>query len=350
MPTMSLVAVMAVILGCFVGATWVTGYTLLQQSVADEFRGRPFGALTVLSRFGLFLSLAIFPTLAGIFGKHHVFNILNQRIDLTGTILALWVGGAAVLVGGLYTRHGMNKYRLTKAMPLNLIPKLRKAPAKGVFIVFEGVEGAGKGTQLERIKAFIESMGREVLITREPGGTKIGEQLRAMLLDRDTGKLEPKTEAMLFGAARAQLVATVIRPALEAGKVVLCDRYIDSSVAYQGYARGVGEHDILNLNVWATQGLFPDLVVLLHVEPEEGLSRAGDTDRFESEGADFHAKVADAFLHIASEHPERVVVIDASQRLDRVSADVKEAIEKALPELDRQDGAAGSDGTGATEA
>jgi dTMP kinase len=332
MPNLPLVATCALVLGLTVGVTWVSGYTLLQESVADEFRGRTFASLNVLSRLALFVSLAAFPTMVGIIGAHG-FAILGQYVDLSGTRLALWVAGGMVLAGGLYTRHGMKKYRLTKAMPLQLIPKFRKAPPKGVFLVFEGVEGAGKGTQMEHVRAFIESRGREVLLTREPGGTPLGEDLRRILLSHETGKLEPKTEALLFGAARAQLVATVIRPALEAGKVVLCDRYIDSSVAYQGFARGLGEQDVLSLNVWATQGLFPDLVLLLHIEPESGLARAGEADRIESEGLDFHAKVADAFLHIASEHPERVAVIDASQPIAKVTTDIEAAIERTLPEL-----------------
>lgn len=335
MPNLSLVATCAAILGIFVGMVWVTGYTLLQESVADEFRGRTFGSLAVLSRLALFVSLIAFPVVGAILGGKHGFNILGQHLDMSGSRLALWVAGGIVLAGGLYTRRGMNRYRLTKAMPLNLIPKLRKPSSKGAFIVFEGVEGAGKGTQMERAKGFIESKGREVLMTREPGGTKLGESLREILLSHETGNLEPKTEALLFGAARAQLVARVIRPALEDGKVVLCDRYIDSSVAYQGIARGLGEQDVLNLNVWATQGLFPDLVLLLHVEPEQGLARAGEADRIESEGVDFHAKVADAFLHIASEHPERVAVIDAAQAVERVFADVKQAIDRAIPELEK---------------
>jgi dTMP kinase len=175
----------------------------------------------------------------------------------------------------------------------------------------------------------------------------MGEQLREILLDHDTGKLEPKTEAMLFGAARAQLVSTVIRPALEQGKVVLCDRYIDSSLAYQGVARGLGELDVLTLNVWATQGLFPDLVVLLHLEPEQGLERSlavdGEHDRIESEGADFHAKVANAYLHIAEEHPERIVVIDSGRPPGDVAADVQTALRKVIPEAEARDGSAGSD-------
>ena len=128
-------------------------------------------------------------------------------------------------------------------------------------------------------------------MTREPGGTPIGEELRTLLLAHDTGHIEPKTEALLFAASRAQHVASVIRPALAAGQVVLTDRYIDSSLAYQGSARGSGEQDVLTLNVWATQGLFPDLVLLLHLEPEAGLLRSlEEPDRIEVEGQDFHAK------------------------------------------------------------
>jgi dTMP kinase len=159
-----------------------------------------------------------------------------------------------------------------------------------------------------------------------------------MLLAHETGKLEPKTEALLFGAARAQLVSTVIRPALEQGKVVLCDRYIDSSLAYQGVARGLGEQDVLTLNVWATQGLFPDIVILLHIEPEQGLERSlaadGEHDRIESEGADFHAKVANAYLHIAEEHPERIIVIDSARPPEIVEEDIKACVLKILGSLE----------------
>jgi len=138
---------------------------------------------------------------------------------------------------------------------------------------------------------------------------------------------------MLFAAARAQTVASVIRPALAEGKVVICDRYVDSSLAYQGSGRGLGEGDVLSLNVWGTQGLFPDLVILLHIEPELGLARSGEVpDRMEREGQGFLAKVADAYLRIAEEHPERFVVIDAARDPSAVFDDVRTAIEKALRE------------------
>jgi dTMP kinase len=201
-----------------------------------------------------------------------------------------------------------------------------------VLIAFEGVEGAGKGTQIRLAREWLESEGWQVLVTREPGGTDVGERLRELLLDPATGQVEPRTEALLFAASRSQHVATVIRPALEDGKIVLCDRYVDSSLAYQGVARGLGEQDVLTLNVWATQGLFPDLVVLLHVEPELGLERAGgdDPDRIEQEGSPFMAKVADAYLRIAEEHPERFVVVDSDRPPDVVQQDVRDALRRLV--------------------
>jgi dTMP kinase len=161
-----------------------------------------------------------------------------------------------------------------------------------------------------------------------------------LLLDPETGSLDARAEALLFAAARAQTVTSVIRPALAEGRIVICDRYVDSSLAYQGWARGLGEADVLSLNVWATQGLFPDLVVLLHIEPERGLERATDPpDRMEAEGGAFLSKVADAYLKIAEEHPERFVVIDADREPGVVGDDVRSALEKALRE---RDGAHGS--------
>lgn len=155
--------------------------------------------------------------------------------------------------------------------------------------------------------------------------------MRELILDKELGLIEARTEALLFAASRAQHVASVIRPALEEGKLVLCDRYIDSSVAYQAAGRGLPEQDVLSLNVWATQGLFPDLVILLHVEPGEGLARAGDKlDRIELEGSAFLAKVAEAFLRIADEHPERFVVVDAGDDPEMVQKRVQEELMKFL--------------------
>lgn len=332
MPTIELAAVVTVVLGVFTGSAWVSGYVLLQENVEDEFRGRTFGALTVLSRLGLFLSLAAFPLLAGIVGARETF-LGDQRIDLSGTRVALWLAGGMVIVATLFTRRGLSRYRIGRPQPLALVPKLKRAPANGIFVAFEGVEGAGKGTQIRLAKEYLETRGIDVLVTREPGGTVVGEKLREILLDHETGVVDAKTEALLFAASRAQHVASVIRPALAEGKVVICDRYIDSSLAYQGSARGVGEQDVLTLNVWATQGLFPDLTILLHLEPEAGLLRSlEEPDRIEMESGEFHAKVADAYLKIAEEHPERFIVIDADDTPERVHEQVVQALKRVLKE------------------
>jgi dTMP kinase len=331
-PGIELAAVMTVVLGAFCGSAWVSGYVLLQENVTDEFRGRTFGSLTVLSRLGLFLSLTVFPIIASAIGEHDV-TISDRRIDLSGTRAALALAGLGAVLAGAFTRRGLRRFRVTRPQPLGLVPKLKRAPAAGLFVAFEGVEGAGKGTQIRLAQEWLEEQGADVLVTREPGGTEVGEQLRKVLLGHETGHLEPKTEALLFAASRAQLVMTVIRPALAEGKVVIADRYIDSSVAYQGWARGLGEQDVLTLNVWATQGLFPDLVILLHLEPEAGLLRSLDEpDRIEMEGGDFHAKVADAYLRIAEEHPERFVVVEADGPPEQVHDKVVEALKHVVKE------------------
>ena len=225
------------------------------------------------------------------------------------------------------------------------MPKLLKPDRTGVLVVFEGVEGAGKGTQLDLAAGYVRSKGVDVVVTREPGGTGFGDRLRDAILDPSTGTVDPRAEALVFAAARAHLVSTVIRPALDEGKIVLCDRFVDSSVAYQGFGRGLGEQDVLTLNAWATQGLFPDLVVLLHLEPEEGLARAGNSgsgnpDRIEAETLAFHAKVADAYLRIADENPDRVAVVDARGTPEEVHGRVRAALEKVVSTV--EEGRAGA--------
>ena len=201
---------------------------------------------------------------------------------------------------------------------------------RGRLIAFEGVEGAGKSTQLELLRQTLEKAGHQVVTTREPGGTPVGEQVRSILLDR-ASTLDPRAEALLFAAARAQLVEQVIRPALERGEVVLCDRYLDSSLAYQGAARGLGLEPIAAINAFATRGLLPDLVVLLRLDPAEGLVRGrGSRDRIESQDLEFHQKVAQGFLDLAAADPERFVIVDASPPPDQVAAEVRAAVLRRL--------------------
>lgn len=327
MPNIALAAMLTAVMGSVAGLAWVAGYTLLHENVGDEFRGRTFATLTIVSRFGLLASLAGFPALAETIGDYSI-GIGETEIDLAGTRLALWVGAAVVLVGGVTARRGLRRSRRTGPKALQLRPQLRRGERPGTFIVFEGVEGSGKGTQVELAKGFLEGEGYDVMVTREPGGTPLGENLREVLLGDQP--IDARAEALLFAAGRAQHAVAVIRPALEKGKVVLCDRYVDSSVAYQGFGRDLGEQDVLALSAWATQGLFPDLVVLLNIDPEEGLERSGGDDRFESEGEAFHQQVAEAYLRIADEHPERVVVVDALGTPEEVHQRVRDAILRFL--------------------
>jgi dTMP kinase len=204
------------------------------------------------------------------------------------------------------------------------------SPSQGRLIAFEGVEGAGKSTQVELLRQALEKAGRRVVTTREPGGTPVGEQVRSILLD-PASTLDARTEALLFAAARAQLVAQVIRPALERAEVVLCDRYLDSSLAYQGAARGLGLEPVAAINGFATEGLLPDLVVLLRVDPAEGLARQrGGRDRIERQDLEFHQRVARGFLDLAAADPERFVVIDGAAPVDRVAAEVRAAVLRGL--------------------
>jgi dTMP kinase len=195
-----------------------------------------------------------------------------------------------------------------------------------VFITFEGVEGAGKTTQLERLAAELGRLGRPVVVTREPGGTVLGERVRELVLAQATGDIAPRAEALLCAAARAQHVAAVIRPALDRGEDVLCDRFVHSSLAYQGVARGLGIEEVEGINRWATGGLWPDLVVLLDVDPKVGLDRAEGVDRFQAEQLAFHETVRRAFGELADRDPDRFVRVDARAGLDEVSARVLAAV------------------------
>lgn len=207
---------------------------------------------------------------------------------------------------------------------------------RGYFITFEGGEGCGKSTQAGRFEARLKAAGYSVLRLREPGGTRVGELVREMLLDPGNSTMDPRAELLLYEASRAQLVAEQIVPALEAGEIVVCDRFYDSTTAYQGYGRGLSLDDIDALNEIATGGLRPDLTILIDVEPALGISRATQhgADRLESEDIAFHRAVRDGFLAIATSEPDRVAVVDGNGTPDEVEARVLDAA-RTLPELAR---------------
>lgn len=199
-----------------------------------------------------------------------------------------------------------------------------------MFVSLEGIDGSGKSTQA---KLLAEALGPETLLIREPGGTEAAERIRELLADPGV-ELDPLAELLLFLAARADLTARAIRPALEAGRDVVSDRFADSSVAYQGAARGLGVGETISLTDAATEGLWPDLTVLLRVDPEVGLGRADGDDRFESEGLELQRAVAEAYEEIAQIASDRVAVVDGAGTVEEVHERVMEAVRVRISEID----------------
>lgn len=206
---------------------------------------------------------------------------------------------------------------------------------RGLFLAVEGGDGAGKTTQSDLLETWLAERGVACDRTREPGGTPIGEKIRSLLLDHGQGEIDPRTEALLFAASRAAHVVQRIEPALAAGTWVLTDRYVDSSVAYQGVGRGLGTETVASVNDWAIGGLQPDLTIILDLDPEisrERMTARGDgrADRMESAGEDFHARLRSAFLDRAAEEPSRYLVVDAAQNPETVQEQIRARVEELL--------------------
>lgn len=210
----------------------------------------------------------------------------------------------------------------------------------GRLIVFEGVEGCGKTTQLEQLKQWLMQPGAarrplDLVVTREPGGTELGRKLRSILLESTDEMIAARTELLLYAADRAQHVEGLLKPKLQAGALILCDRYVDSTIAYQGYGRGLDRQLIDQLNQIATSGLESDLTLWLNVDAASGLDRAqrrGSADRMEKADLDFHRRVQQGFTDLAAAHPQRIVQIDGSRSIQEVSAAVRQVVEQKLAE------------------
>ncbi|MDR2987822.1 MAG: dTMP kinase, partial [Nocardiopsaceae bacterium] len=205
--------------------------------------------------------------------------------------------------------------------------------SSGLFIAFEGGEGAGKSTQARLVAIWLRDQGFDVITTHEPGATKVGMRLRALLLDTAHTGMSPRAEALMYAADRAEHVGSVIVPSLERGAIVITDRYLDSSLAYQGAGRGLRVSEIARLNAWATGGRVPDLTILLDMPPEAGLGRrARSADRLEAEPQDFHERVRAGFLNLARSEPDRYLIVDASQPVDQVTRQIKDRVREVLPD------------------
>lgn len=195
--------------------------------------------------------------------------------------------------------------------------------SKGLFITFEGGDGSGKSTQIEKLKDYLEDKGFRVILTREPGGTKISEDIREIILDSRNTEMSDMTETLLYAAARAQLVEQVIRPAVERGNMVICDRFVDSSMAYQAYGRGLGDI-VWDINKNAVGDCMPDLTILLRLDPEAGMGRISGRkqDRIELSSSDFHRRVYEGYLALEKRFPDRIKGIDASRGIEEISEEI----------------------------
>jgi dTMP kinase len=329
-PVLALVDFAVLLLGFFAGIAYVLGLTLLGAEVEDAVRGRTFGLVNSLMRISLLASVAAAPAAAGAIGVHRYGDF-----DVNGVSVTLLVGGLLAVGVGILSFRTMNDL---PGVPLrhDLLGLLRLGSRRrptypGVFVVFEGGEGAGKSTQLRRLADVLIERGHDVAVTREPGATEVGARIRSLLLDPATS-LSPRAEALLYAADRAQHVATLVLPALERGAVVLSDRYVDSSLAYQGAGRALELDEVAELSEWATQGLQPRLTVLLDVDPTVGLGRAtGAPDRIEQESLAFHQAVRQGFLDLAAADPARYLVLDASQSPDALHAAIVARVTELAP-------------------
>lgn len=336
-PNLALAIVTTALMGFWAGLVWVVALTLIGLEVSDELRGRTFAFIYNLMRLVLLGLVVAAPILAGLIGKHTVI-VAGSQVHLDGVVVTLFGFGLFAVVLGLICYRLMDDRR---DVPLwaDLVAAVRRhrpQPGRGtmagLFIVFEGGEGAGKSTQVRRLAKALEGLGHEVVVSFEPGATPVGARLREILLDRDTGDLAPMSEALLYAADRGQNVGDVVRPALERGAIVISDRYVDSSIAYQSGGRQLAETDVRRLSTWATGGLRPDLTVLLDIPPEIGLARlTGPADRLEAEALEFHQRVRRAFLDLAGQRRGRYVVLDATLTADQIFAVVMARTAPLLP-------------------
>jgi dTMP kinase len=322
MPNLLLAMVFTFLMGAFAGTVWVTGITLVGLEVSDDKRARTFAYIYNMMRLMLLLVVVAAPFTAGLIGQHSTV-VGDTRIRLDGVTITMFAAGIAALVVGRICLRMMDD-RPDVPLRQDLLAALRRRDpepgrgAGGLFVAFEGGEGTGKSTQAVLLADALRAKGYDVMVTFEPGATPVGRRLREVVLDRANTAMSARSEALLYAADRAQHVSEVIRPALARGSVVISDRYVDSSLAYQGAGRDLDEHEVRRLSRWATGGLVPDLTVVLDVDPAVGLARAtGPGDRIEGEALQFHQRVRSRFLELARRGRGRYFVVDVT------SADVQ---------------------------
>jgi len=331
--------IIVTILGAFSGIAWVTGFTMLGMEVHDEIRGRTFAFVQSLIRITLVAVLAIAPIIAATIGEHR-YEFYNLTLDYNGAQITIGIAGLIAVLIGSVSYHQM-KDRPNVSLWSDVLAALQGElgaitgqTTQGIFIVFEGGEGTGKSTQSKLLAQWLEKEGETVLLSREPGGTTLGKDLRKILLGHETGDISPRAEALLYAADRAHHVYSVIRPALDRGEVVISDRYFDSSAAYQGAGRLINPTEVARISRWATESLYPSLTILIDLPAEIGLGRLQSRDRLEAESNDFHERVRQEFLQIATLDPERYLVVDGTQSIEEINIQITDRVTE-LPALKR---------------
>ena len=331
--------IIVTILGAFSGIAWVTGFTMLGMEVHDEIRGRTFAFVQSLIRITLVAVLAIAPIIAATIGEHR-YEFQNLTLDYNGAQITIGIAGLIAVLIGSVSYHQM-KDRPNVSLWSDVLSALQGElgaitgqTTQGIFIAFEGGEGTGKSTQSKLLAQWLEQEGETVLLSREPGGTELGKDLRKILLGHETGDISPRAEALLYAADRAHHVYSVIRPALDRGEVVISDRYFDSSAAYQGAGRVLNPTEVARISRWATESLYPTLTILIDLPAEIGLGRLQSRDRLEAESNDFHERVRQEYLQIAMMDPERYFVVDGKQSVQEINSQITARVAE-LPALKR---------------
>lgn len=322
-PNLVLAVFITIILGAFSGITWVTGFTMLGMEVQDEVRGRTFAFVQSLIRVVLVGVLAVAPLIAAAVGEH-TFKFQNTQVSYNGAAVTILIAGLfASLIGFISYKQMKDRPKVSLWSDIvnafkGELGSITGAPAKGVFIVFEGGEGIGKTTQAKLLKAWLEQEGEKVVLSREPGGSDLGIEIRKILLSHSTGEISPRAEALLYAADRAHHVFSLIRPALSRGEVVISDRYFDSSIAYQGAGRVLEPGEVARISRWATESLFPTLTIIIDLPAEIGLGRLKSKDRLESQPLSFHERVRQEFLQLSLLDPERYFIVDGSKSIEDI--------------------------------
>jgi len=359
-PNLVVVTVLVVVLGACAGVAYVTGYTIVGSEVDDQTRGRTFAFLQSAMRVVLFAVIAVAPFVAAAFtaavrgmsgsSTVQVGNIVYGGVG--DNIVLLLAAAVAVVLGVISYRHMDDRAGVPLLADLSSVFRGEQfnpvpshvngqepdaagsyGPPRGLLLALEGGEGAGKSTQARLLAIWLREQGYDVVATHEPGATKVGMRLRALLLDTAHTGLSARAETLMYAADRAEHVSSVIRPALERGAIVVTDRYVDSTLAYQGAGRQLAVGEVASLNRWATGGLVPDLTILLDLSPAAGLGRRErSADRLEAEPAEFHQRVRAGFLALADAEPERYLVLDAIRPPAELSREIQDRIRDLLPD------------------